>query len=493
VNQALERAATHGRLDELKALFPTATQQERQSALFTSVIYDHPAVVTYLLEHGVDVNCASDSSTPIFFAVGTGLAMTRLLLAHGARADVVTSSNHDPLHIYLNRFAPGHRSPPVDLVLVQLLLDSGVDLHRPTAPSYLLPACWSGDAALVSFLIAKGCNPNVRGKGDHDLLWKAISQPTHSGAVLAALVRGGLDANAKLSGVFDETVLMEVCARGDLETAQLLLSRGADPNVRCKRGTALTRAQESGNPALVDLLLEHGARPLVPGQDPSVLARLDEAEQAARTHPRSVDVRQAWAEALLAAGFRAAAAREFEAARLLGALPSETPLVLENPAGHRWSFVPFSLSLEEVTARVSDGRFPRAFVTDGTRTVPFAVWLGPACDRCDERGQVECASCGGTGSHSSMFSDDDVACDPRATCYSCLGLKFAVVGDAFAKGECKHASTVEERAWVREGVWLLRCATCGLSGLKADHARAYNVWTRWACAVCERLKCTCAR
>lgn len=491
MNQALERAATHGRLDEVKALFPTATKQERESALFTSVIYNHPAVVTALLERGVDVNCASDSTTPLFYATGSGLSMTRLLLDHGARADVVTSLNHDPLLNYLGRFAPGHRSPPVDLVLVQLLLDSGVDLHRPNAPSYLLTACWSGDAALVSFLIAKGCNPNVRGKGDHDLLWKAISQPRHSGEVLAALVRGGLDANAKLSGVFDETVLMEVCARGDLETAQLLLSRGADPNVRCKRGTALTRAQESGNPALVDLLLEHGARPLVTGHVPEVLARLDASERQARATPRDAEARKAWALALQPAGFRAAAVRELEAARLLGATV-ELP-TFENPAGHRWTFVPFSEELGEVTPRTSDGRFPRAFLTDGKHTVPLAIWVGPACSRCDERGEVECATCNGTGSYSSMFSDDDVSCEPRALCYSCLGLKFEVVGEAFSKGECKHGSTVEERAWVREGVWLLRCATCGLSGLKADHGRAYNVWTRWACAVCERLKCTCAR
>lgn len=490
----LNHAVTDGRLAEVRELVPSAPVEEVEAALFTAVIYGHVEIVNYLLDAGVDVNARSkgqhsDESTPLFYATGRGLELTRLLLDRGARADLVTKYGADPLSTYIQSFAPGHRQPPVDLELVDLLLRSGVDMKRERAPDYLLAACWSGDAKLVSFLIARGCDPNKRGKGDHDLLWKAVSQPSHSKAVLAALVEGGLDGNARLAGVFDETALMEVCGRGDIGSARLLLQRGADPNVLTKRGTALTRAQESGNPAIVDLLLEHGAKPLVGGLEATVLNRLDAAEREARARPREAQTRMAWGEALLGAGFRAAGVRELQAARLLGADPHLPQL--ENPAGVRWAFVPFSDELSEVSPRVSDGRFPSARLTDGKVVVPLPVWLGPACTRCDEKGEVECATCNGTGGYSSMFSDDDVPCDPRAACYACLGLKFEVDGQALGKGECKHPAPVQEHAWPRAR--LMRCPACGLSGLNADHGRAHHVWTRWACAVCERLQCTCPR
>jgi len=84
-------------------------------------------------------------------------------------------------------------------------------------------------------------------------LWRAITS-SNVKAQLALLVKYGLPASKRLkNAAVDTTLLMEVCAVGDLETAPVLLERGADVNAP-DNGTPLSRAEESGNQVLVDLL-----------------------------------------------------------------------------------------------------------------------------------------------------------------------------------------------------------------------------------------------
>jgi hypothetical protein len=78
-------------------------------------------------------------------------------------------------------------------------------------------------------------------------------------AAVRELLADGKSANVRQSDGL--TALMVAAANGDLESAQLLLAKGADPNsVAPGPVTALSLAKEAGHAQLVKLLERHGAK-----------------------------------------------------------------------------------------------------------------------------------------------------------------------------------------------------------------------------------------
>ena len=466
--------------------------------MVSAIIYGHVEAATLLLDRGANPNSRLDYGyTPLFYAVTSSLEVTALLLSRGADVHLKSDGGHDLLHRYLVDIGPGPRliAPLATsgVPMVKRLLDAGLDVRARNADQpHSLLACEVGNLPILELLLAAGSDPNATDR-EGGVLWRAMKLG-RTASVLPALVRYGIDPNTRCTNAAaDTTLLMEVCALGDVATAKALLDRGADVNAR-GRGTPLTRAEERGHQVLVDLLLERGARPLTPTLDAAVTRTLEAAEAAARARPEAPETRLAWADALLTNGFRAAAASEVEALRRRGAAvpPSlSARLAFENPAGVRWTFAPFQPAVEGVAPRTADARFPGALVTDGVRTLPLVVTLGPPCERCDEQGEQVCSTCGGTGSWVGMFSDDPYDCEPRQRCSTCRGLKFVVTGSALGAGSCRHPPPRNE---LEMGpLSLRRCPDCGLAalcgpgdGLTAEYRLTF------ACGVCGQFACRCA-
>lgn len=454
-------------------------------AFITAIIHGNLKQVREFLDQGANANEKGTwDRTPLFWA--TSLPMIELLLSKGADITARENTGFDVLHHYLIQNGPGTGYGRADPAVVKRLLEAGIDVRARNADQpHLIKACAAANTAIMKLLLAAGADPN-----GPELLWTAMKSSDRA-SLFATLVDGGIDPNTRcINAAADTSILTEVCAQGDLETAQKLLDRGADPNAR-GRSTPLASAEESGNQVLVDLLLERGARPHRPVLPASTTQALDSAERQAKAdHSRS---RLDWASVLLGAGFRAAAASEVTALQRRGIEVPESlsdALAFEAPPGVRWTFAVSQPSHDGVAPRTNDTHFPGARVTDGVRLLPLLITTGAPCIACDEKGEQVCGICNGTGSYPAQFSDDDIECDERQPCSTCRGLKFAVTGRRLGKGSCKHPSVEDE---LKLGALVFRrCKTCGLGALFGPRAGPIGeMFTDFACAICGRFDCAC--
>ncbi|MDT8398139.1 MAG: ankyrin repeat domain-containing protein [Pseudomonadales bacterium] len=120
-------------------------------------------------------------------------------------------------------------------------------------------AVYYDDVDLVQSLLRRGANATV--KNDYGASPLSQAAITGNPDIIAALLKAGADANeANADG---QTPLMVLARTDNLPAAQVLLDAGADVNVveQWRGQTALMWAAAQQQPAMVKLLLAHGADP----------------------------------------------------------------------------------------------------------------------------------------------------------------------------------------------------------------------------------------
>ena len=207
----------------------TAEQGRGQTALMWAVAQRHPDVVAALLAHQPDVHARSD-----------------------VRTEVVKTSPEPWNPDYIIDLLQGGYTPLLfaarvgDLDSARLLVAAGADVNdtAPYGTSATVVAAHSGHGELAAFLLEQGADPNAAGAG--------------------------------------YTALHAAILHKDDHLVAALLVRGADPNVPVARSTPVRRdsvdyylhpsyvgatpfwlAARFSAPAIMRLLAEHGADPLV--------------------------------------------------------------------------------------------------------------------------------------------------------------------------------------------------------------------------------------
>jgi ankyrin repeat protein len=125
---------------------------------------------------------------------------------------------------------------------------------EPTLPLAIVAARNAAD--IVQTLLRQRHDPNERdARGLTPLMWAA-----RTGAVEAmnALLDGGADPNAR-DLVNGWTPLFHAIHKQQIEAIRLLLDRGVDPNRFARMQSPLVMAAADRDPAIVELLLAHGA------------------------------------------------------------------------------------------------------------------------------------------------------------------------------------------------------------------------------------------
>ncbi len=295
--------------------YAVARQQAQiaSESLLEAAENGHPGRVAFLLSLGQDPNERDSVGwTPLHSAAYWGNArIARDLLEHGAdpnartedtigAPDMVSPAGYEaPLKTPLFAAAAGGH-PDV----ARVLLDRGA---QPSAPGYwgetaLHRAAMQGETAVASLLIARGADVNAKTKtGETPLHWAVRghggfhwSMPfgedanrekkVNSAAVVQLLLGAGASVDARDDKGW--TPLHWAATYGHVDLARILVTAGADPNIKVKDLQAILPQRrlrhgyggpgqtplhlaigEGDSPALVAYLLAHGANPDIKDAD----------------------------------------------------------------------------------------------------------------------------------------------------------------------------------------------------------------------------------
>jgi len=334
-----------------------------KTALHIAAENGFQATAEALVAGKADVNArTTKQETPLHLAVGAGhVAMTKYLLAKGADADAQDTNGGTALMLAAAR---GH------METLQTLLAAGAkpNLKNKVGTTAMLGAAENRLLEAVKALLAAKADPNAGG-----LLPLHFAIHTKATDVVQALLEAGADAN-RLGQVqwqvqvgntlynsgtanFLVTPLFVAIREGNADAVKPLLAHKADPNGLGPDRLPLI-LQATGSPAILEALLQAGAKPNVDdgeGRTPLITAVANGAAESVRvllTHGADKEVRpfgstplliavergdQKSAEALLQAGaeVNARTTSEGRTALHLATLrkdPTLTSLLLTNKA-----------------------------------------------------------------------------------------------------------------------------------------------------------------
>jgi len=230
--------------------------KKKRTRLMHACSVGNVARATSLIQVRADVNAASaiDTLTPLMFAADNGhTEIVRLLLEAGANPNVsmATRDYDTPLLMAI-------RWEDLELVKLLVLWGATVDACNRKGTTALASASDTGYTDMVEFLIECGADVNAKQIDDHftPLLYACQSGRLETARLL--LDRGALvDAHS----IYCATPLMWAASQGHTELCSLLIERGADVNAYCIRGiTPLMMAAEAGKADIVELLLTFGVK-----------------------------------------------------------------------------------------------------------------------------------------------------------------------------------------------------------------------------------------
>ncbi len=248
------------------------------AVLIDAVKAGNDAAVRAALARHPDVNAlASDGTTALHWAVRADDVKTvDLLLRAGARVEVASRLGVTPLSLASTTGNPA---------MIQRLLQAGADVNTtlPEGETVLMRAARTGNADTLRLLLDHGADPNRReaSLGETALMWAAAEN--HADAVRVLVERGAeVDARStqrsapelqrmrRVRGVVTKggwTPLMYAARQGSLDAVRALVESRASLDLTTVEGTTpLVLAIINAHYDVADLLLERGANPNVADQ-----------------------------------------------------------------------------------------------------------------------------------------------------------------------------------------------------------------------------------
>jgi ankyrin repeat protein len=171
----LMTAARTGNLETVRTLLShraDVNAKERtkgQTALMWAIAENHTDIVTLLAASGADVNAKSSGGfTPLMFAAQQGsVEAARTLIDAGADVRATDNDGADPLIVAIDSIIPDLFEPEQadgrHQTVATYLLERGADPRSESSGrTPLHSAVWTEQPALVQALLARGADPNAR-------------------------------------------------------------------------------------------------------------------------------------------------------------------------------------------------------------------------------------------------------------------------------------------------------------------------------------------
>ena len=240
---------------------------EQVATFIKAARFGQDQAVKLYLDRDLPINVTSNfGDTALIAAAGGGQReIVETLLAKGADVNIRNREGRTAL------MAAAQNG---DAKIVGLLIERGADVEAKDkqGETALFDAVRYGRLAAVQRLLEAGAKPNVANQ-------RATAAPDNGYTPLMYAVRRGIPGNS-------------ASARDWTEMVQALLEKGADANQRDARGvTALSIAQDAGNPDAVKLLLAGGAKEIYTYKG----MKLDDALILAASNGDAVKVRESLA------------------------------------------------------------------------------------------------------------------------------------------------------------------------------------------------------
>jgi len=224
-------------------------QLKQYSLIHIATIHSNIETIEFLIEKGANIN-AGDLNNITSLALAAAVQspqVIKLLLAHGADADIQSKSGSTPLIRAL--LANNH-------IAVKMLVDASKNLeHCDTKGTTALLAClqaprdWGQQTVMMETLIKGGCNVNFQNSSGATPLMVASGMGRRDLAQL--LIDAGADINHR-----DKKGKSCVHVATGVTTLLFLINRGADVTLADNKGeTPLSRACHTGHIGLIRLLL----------------------------------------------------------------------------------------------------------------------------------------------------------------------------------------------------------------------------------------------
>lgn len=238
--------------------------------LITAAFYADAGIIEDLLKAGANINAANKPGATALMRAAAFPEKAKLLILHNADVKARSALGNDALIL-----AARNRN---SLATLKMLLDRGVDVNGTNVfgATPLMTAVASGDLAAVNLLLDRGAKIDARPNMDTDgFILGGGRTPLMCAAyqgneeMIKLLLKRGARVNE--SAVIG-SALTQAAWSGQLNAARLLLDAGAHVNQRdlIANYTPLhwAASSENSNPALVELLLAHGADANAEGGQP---------------------------------------------------------------------------------------------------------------------------------------------------------------------------------------------------------------------------------
>ncbi|GJQ80542.1 hypothetical protein Trydic_g19948 [Trypoxylus dichotomus] len=236
--------------------------EEDLTSLHIACIYGSEQVVQDLIRLGAQINAVDGfGCTPLHYNVmryplhgndgqkNEDLAITRLLLNHGANFNLANSFGNAPLHVTMRLKSTN---------TLKLLLEKGcnVNIQDAFGKTSLHIAVEEKEPSSIRVLLENGASPEIEDAYGNTPIYLAICDQDEG--ISRVFLEGG--ANVNFQNPSGQTVLHRIVSEKLLGKVRLLLENGADANLQDENdSTPLHEAAHNAQEDIARLLLEKGA------------------------------------------------------------------------------------------------------------------------------------------------------------------------------------------------------------------------------------------